>query len=986
VIYVHNSGKITISRINFSVKSNVSANSQVTNSQRLQSAGLADSAQFTIDASQCTSIPAGQSCPIGFITPTVDSKHAQGSAVIQATFADSKNKIYTTSGVLNYSRVADKGQNGAVIHSGVSMTAAANATQAYGTVYVYGSGDGRVYNVNKLALDNPALKISQGDINGRQLQSHFVQAVELSSPVNSSQSVKSNSKLTTAAKSLNSVINGNLNAQSSDSQSGASYLSTVGVSAAPFSDGAILTTGIMPLIDVSTTTSGSFDVINSGNEDAILGATTAPAGTTITTNTCTNTLVSGTSCTVSFTINNRAGGSGNFTLAYDSASLAGQSLTQTVTWYNGVGAPLVSFTAANDPKHFNATVGGENLITIANIGGYDLNTVAITGYTATGSATASAGATAISCNDAHGSAVANDLLPVGGSCTFGVNVTDAVTETGDVSFVISGNYTDESGTKSYSRSAKFGYSSDAYAPNLTYNPNPVTITVVGDNIITATQEITVTNAGPAAATAISYALESAPAYLTESTTGTTCTNTLAASATCIYKIQLGPISLDHQESGVAKLNGTFSGGQVTNVTTSDNINWTAQANQQSVDLTNVTAAGATSGDGSSASKYIFDGSNTAAKSVTLTYTNTGTNPMKIRGVINTNSPIAWQINKANSTCYAGGVLPSPELAPATGACTIVFENMLAQNINANTSVGSSYTEDLMVPTIVFGDVQLPSQQYQVQPAAPAPISATTVSAIGYQATIANSVSITANKMTVTNALVNAVGYAPMTVTSKFEDYTTGDNTPSAGCTPTSANGIMSQSCVLSPVAGEAVESVVYTIDSDTYHGNAFTTLFANSAANQAASMSPLFSVNNVRKNKAIFVTSATHDGNFGGAAGADLFCNNDSNKPTSGYGANQTYKALLLNNNATVYGTDYYRTDGTTFIATGMDVNSTLSNSIGTTAGGAMTGAALNSCSNWTSTSGQVGLGIPNVTTLEWFNYHSTGNCSTQFNLYCVAQ
>jgi hypothetical protein len=69
-----------------------------------------------------------------------------------------------------------------------------------------------------------------------------------------------------------------------------------------------------------------------------------------------------------------------------------------------------------------------------------------------------------------------------------------------------------------------------------------------------------------------------------------------------------------------------------------------------------------------------------------------------------------------------------------------------------------------------------------------------------------------------------------------------------------------------------------------------------------------------------------------------------------------------------------------------MDVNSTLSNSIGTTAGGAMTGAALNSCSNWTSTSGQVGLGIPNVTTLEWFNYHSTGNCSTQFNLYCVAQ
>ena len=41
----------------------------------------------------------------------------------------------------------------------------------------------------------------------------------------------------------------------------------------------------------------------------------------------------------------------------------------------------------------------------------------------------------------------------------------------------------------------------------------------------------------------------------------------------------------------------------------------------------------------------------------------------------------------------------------------------------------------------------------------------------------------------------------------------------------------------------------------------------------------------------IFLTSATHNGNFGGVAGADAFCQADASKPDDGL----TYKALLAN-------------------------------------------------------------------------------------------
>lgn len=141
----------------------------------------------------------------------------------------------------------------------------------------------------------------------------------------------------------------------------------------------------------------------------------------------------------------------------------------------------------------------------------------------------------------------------------------------------------------------------------------------------------------------------------------------------------------------------------------------------------------------------------------------------------------------------------------------------------------------------------------------------------------------------------------------------------------------------------------------------------------------------------IFSTTTLFNGNLGGLSGADSKCNaTGSGKPTTGFAANYTYKALLNGNNATTSGVTYYRKNGTTVIATATDGNlvgsSTLVNSISTTSDMAWTGAFSN-CSSWNSSNfsatGTTGS-ADSVSSTYWSNQGSS--CSVNRNLYCVSQ
>ncbi|MBY0371696.1 DUF1554 domain-containing protein [bacterium] len=142
--------------------------------------------------------------------------------------------------------------------------------------------------------------------------------------------------------------------------------------------------------------------------------------------------------------------------------------------------------------------------------------------------------------------------------------------------------------------------------------------------------------------------------------------------------------------------------------------------------------------------------------------------------------------------------------------------------------------------------------------------------------------------------------------------------------------------------------------------------------------------------RVIFVTTGTHNGNYGGYSGTNTYCNNDSAKPSTGIVAGSTYKALLDTNNATTSGITYYRTDLTTVIATATGGNlvgsAGLTNPISTGATAVWTGSDANKCNGWTAPTIFVGaLGIANSGTATWWANSSAG-CANTRALYCVEQ
>lgn len=138
--------------------------------------------------------------------------------------------------------------------------------------------------------------------------------------------------------------------------------------------------------------------------------------------------------------------------------------------------------------------------------------------------------------------------------------------------------------------------------------------------------------------------------------------------------------------------------------------------------------------------------------------------------------------------------------------------------------------------------------------------------------------------------------------------------------------------------------------------------------------------------KCIFVTAATYNGNLGGFSGADAKCNTDANKPDTG-----TYKALLVNNNSTTSGVDYYRPDNITKIATAtggdlVDLNS-LDNSISTANDTVWSGYSMYKCSNWSDgTSNANGnTGLANSSSDAYISNGPIA-CNSSLHLYCVKQ
>ena len=811
VVYVHNNSNVAISNIHYVANLNTGGGNTFLNSA---------------SASACSSIPAFQSCPLTFTTPALDSVTTQGSALVTANYSV-KNTPYSFSQTISFARINNSTTNGALFNSGVLLTSSGNPT-SYGTVYLYGSGSNQVYTVDSLTSNKGGVKIIQGNIAGKQIQSNYVQAIEISAPA----SLVNNSAKSKASLIASSAFNATLTAVSS-LPSGSQFTSTANVGVAPAASGAILTAGQVPIINSAVANpQGSMYITNAGNATATLGSITFPSGVVQSSGSgaCGATLESGAGCTLYFTVP-QASGNGNITVKYTGGSTS--PLVQTITWYNSINDALLRMTVAANPLSFSATIGGATLVTVTNIGGYNLTSVSSSATTITGSASTTT--TTPACQDVSGNPTGTSL-PIGGQCTYTATVNDAATEMGNINLGISGSYNNGS-AQTYSRVLALAYISNQYQALLSISPNSMTI--IGNNTAPATQTLTVNNNGEAPAAISASSLTTAPSYMTITSDG--CNGqTITAGGNCHVVVQLGPTTAQALESGTAVYTATYRGGQTAGWTTATgNIPWKVLANSQNMTLGTPTVSNGITGDGSSGNPYTISGTLSNPK-ITLTYTNKGTNPAQVSGVINTNSPIAWVIDTANSTCYNGGALPSATIAPLA-SCTIVFKNVLSSYAQAVPGgLGASYSENLTVPTVVFQDQTATGTQFSVQPSAPAPISGTNIAVNGTQATLVNSASYSSGSLTVAHSLANASGYSAITVTGQMENYFTGSPT-ATNCTVTASSGVETQTCTLTQSGGTATAQVVYVVDTTTYPLGTFNILFSLTAGSQVVSFTPLSS-------------------------------------------------------------------------------------------------------------------------------------------------
>jgi hypothetical protein len=823
VVYVHNNTNKTISGISYSLTSNVA---HAPLASKLTSLFKPTQNLASIDASQCSTVAAAQACPIAIVTPMLNGLNTQGSLQIKASYnLDNQPQSFTQ--LISYAQVQNNTTTtGAKFQSGVSISGYGNPT-GYATIYLYGSGQNQVYDVSSITINKPALTIINGNISGHQIQSNFVQAVEISSPIVSS----SISATITVDSNIASKLKSNLaKSVAKTLDDTAQFSNSVDIVVEPAAAGAILTTGLVPLINTATTTSGSVLVRNSGNQTAELGSVTAGNGISNLSGCSNSSLAPSGTCTISFNVT-ESGGNANITIPYTGVSVS--NVVANVTWYNGAGTALVSMYSSADPFSFLETIGGSTTITVTNIGGYSLNNISIPAPIVTGG-------NAIATLGANNCAMLNSLA-IGSSCEYVVNANDNQVELGgQINVGFSASYAGAGGTKSYNRVLPVTYNSTNYGSILTISPNTSTMTISGNTIESTTQDLTISNNGNLPADLTSLALSNNPEYLT--LLANTCGAALNAESSCSATLKLGPTFSSGESSGLALFTVNYtSTGQTPAGSVNSNINWTVQAYNQRISLVEQTAFGATSGNGeSSDTPYIFTarGRDVIGKSITLTYKNTGTHFMKITGIQDSASFIAWEIGGNGTTCIAGSTILAPN-----DTCKIVYDNVLESNILALGSVGTAYTENLFLPRLVYEDVDVPGVQFNAIPSLSN--GSYYIYAQSNQATLANSIVInepgTPNEtVTVSHLLANADDVLNVTVTTKMEDYfiiAPGDML--AACTYNSADGIMTQTCIMGK--DDLSMSATYLVNQNYFSQGqlTLTALFSVDNLSQIVSMNPL---------------------------------------------------------------------------------------------------------------------------------------------------
>ena len=964
VIYVHNNSAVAINGISYTLDNN---SNKLSEQQTLAS----------IDGSQCTAIAAGQSCALNITTPSLNAQQAQGSMLLKANYSLA-NKSNSFSQLINYALVDSTSMqtnDGVKFKSGANISGYGNAT-GYATLYLYGSGAKQNYIISDISVNKPSVKFNM-NLNQHTIAANSVQAIEVSSPIMSSSidatiTVQSVLASTNSSHEINLTTHNTTNKSLSDAQ----FSNSANVAVQPASAGAILTTGTVPLINTVNGTSASMLIQNSGNQDAVIGNISAETGISGISGCSNVTLASGDTCTINFNVT-EAGGSANITIPYTGGSAS--SVAANVTWFNGVGAALVSVSVSNNPLSFSATLGATTQVTVTNIGGYTLSNITIPAPIVLPSGHATAAVITTQGSDT----CTGQELDIGASCSYVVSVNDNFTDLNQqINLGFKADYVGSNGTSSYSRVIPLTYNSTAYGAIIALS-SLSSMSISGDNIESETQNLTISNNGAADATLTSIGLINNPAYLLANSGD--CGASLAAGSSCTLALKLGPTynNSSTESTGTANYLVNYAAvGQTPAGVESTSVAWSVSSNivQPPIISMATSVTGCASGDGITTTcmdNPTATGGTAGNIKVVLTFTNSSTVTAASTISLPESSSSLFTVpgyTLASSSCVNGAVTNN-------GSCTIVY------NLPSSVST-SAFQSNLNQANFAYNYTYGASGE---------------VSASGMS-----------NLATMINVVMPTLAIESINTIAQTESYTAIINWGNLyqATVPTTATSAESNGSVVTGLSsatpatcGSVASNIasctaLITTTKSTPAGTGY--LLKATAAGGLSATPESFTV---FSNQVIFVTSDTWNGNLAGYAGANTKCNADANKPSAGSpGAGKSYKALLYSNNATTSGIKYYRTDGTTLIATAtggflVGETSTLKNSISPppskyawTGGDQLTEVCSTRESGAWTLSAESGLIKGNVgnsasNNIDWaFSRSSTCSNLGKRNLYCVAQ
>mgnify|MGYP000544180102 CR=1 FL=1 len=735
--------------------------------------------------SGCEEIAANNSCPLNFTIPSLNQNAINGSFLIVAHYIEN-GQAKQFSQPIDYQVVNNESSLGVKIMSGASLAGYGNKV-AYATIYAYGTGSENNYFVDSVSTSLPSINIENGDISNTTMQSGFVQAIEVKSEVPDIDAFSSivSIKATNESKTYN-------------------FTDQTTMIITPNSSNHKLILGSIPAVDTSLGNTTGTALVTNMSDSSVENFIATPSGGFTIISSCSSIPAYG-NCIVKFNVPQYHGTGILSVSGYINGQLT--SNMQPVVWFNSAEGALLSLSITPQPLITHAFESNENAnVNVNNIGGMNMDSLDISDLSVL-SGMAKASVTNIDCNN----------LITNTSCNYKINVSDNIIEDGKILVHVKGYYNvGDTEPQTYDRNVVLEYSSLSNTPNITIS-TPNAMEIEGNNVESLQQIITLTNNGTVDANINTINLNKASesVNLVKLQDGCAQKVVLANGGQCNIVVSLGP-QLNTTESSIltsAFINVSYTGGTLSQAESQNSQSFDAKVkvNGQRISLTAVTSQNNESGNGAINNPFILFGGNPNSKSVTLTYMNTGTSPLRLDTITFNLESTLWGLDTTSSTCQSTTLMPN-------NSCSIVLNNLFAQNITSFGNVGAVFNMNIDLPKLSYTNMNNPQLKYSSTPTFN---GSNIVYVAGHQATLSNQISFgNLNTLTIYHNLANAANYpaGSIKIQSVTGTYFTSSPT-SSECNVNVGTNTTELCTFLNVINGQETLSLSYPIKNSNHGAN-----------------------------------------------------------------------------------------------------------------------------------------------------------------------